>query len=159
MRLSRADVDLDEGLLAVRESKCRRLRLVPVHSTAAARLRDYASERDRLFPFADSFFVSKSGNALPYSTIRAAFRKLTIQLDWIGRGARPRMHDLRHTFASRVLLAWQSEPEGAEGRIDWLSRYLGHERVSDTYWYLSAVPGLFASAAARFEPPPERSAR
>ena len=32
-----------------------------------------------------------------------------------------------------------------------LSTYLGHVRVSDTYWYLSAIPELMAQAAARFE--------
>jgi integrase len=59
------------------------------------------------------------------------------------------LHDLRHTFACRVLKKWRLKEE----RIDWLSRYLGHERVSDTYWYFSAVPELFSATVRQFKCP------
>ena len=32
-----------------------------------------------------------------------------------------------------------------------LSTYVGHAQVTDTYWYLQAVPELMAVAAQRFE--------
>jgi integrase len=86
----------------------------------------------------------------------SAFRKLTLQLGWVANGRRPRLHDLRHTFACRVLLKWRFRRAGQEDRIDWLSRYLGHERVSDTYWYLSATPQLFAATAKRFKYPSQQ---
>jgi integrase len=81
------------------------------------------------------------------------FRKLTLRLGWVKNGKRPRLHDLRHSFACRVLFKWRCRKTGQEDRIDWLSHYLGHERVSDTYWYLSATPELFAAAVSRFKPP------
>jgi integrase/recombinase XerD len=49
-----------------------------------------------------------------------------------------------------VLLGWQKSPNGAVGRVAILSRYLGHARVTDTYWYLSALPELMAQAAKAF---------
>jgi hypothetical protein len=52
-----------------------------------------------------------------------------------------------------VLFKWRSRRAGGEDRLDWLSRYLGHERVSDTYWYLTATPGLLAATARQFKPP------
>ncbi|MGY4319237.1 tyrosine-type recombinase/integrase [Bradyrhizobium sp. JR3.5] len=44
--LERADVDLEEGLLTVRESKFGKSRFVPLHPTTRAALRSYAQRRD-----------------------------------------------------------------------------------------------------------------
>lgn len=150
-----SDVDLKEGVITVRESKRRASRLVPLHHTAIKALCDYAVRRDRRFPGADLFFVNRTGRRLSYSTIRCAFRDLTLRLGWVNGAKHPRLHDLRHTFACRVLLKWHRQRPGQEDRIDWLSRYLGHERVSNTYWYFSATPQLFAATARQFRHPPQ----
>lgn len=145
------DVDLKRGLVVVRESKWRHSRLIPVHPTAKVRLEKYAAKRHRRYPHACQFFVGSSGRNLPYSTVRSVFRDLTLKLGWCRDGAHPRLHDLRHTFACRVLQKWQRGRSRHEERIDWLSRYLGHENVSDTYWYLTATPELLATAMAGFK--------
>ena len=64
---------------------------------------------------------------------------------------RPRIHDLRHTFACQRLLRWYKDGVDLDQRIAALSTYLGHAKVSDTYWYLTGVPDLMAIAATRFE--------
>jgi integrase len=147
------DVDLKQGVITVRESKRRRSRLVPVHRTAKLHLHDYAARRDIRFPSATFFFVSQSGDRLPYTTVRTTFLCLTDALGWAKCAKRPHIYDLRHTFACRVLEKWQRRATGQEDRIDWLSRYLGHESVSETYWYLSATPGLFTATVSRFKYP------
>jgi integrase len=63
------------------------------------------------------------------------------------------LHDLRHSFACEVLRRWQRSKKGAVGRVAVLSRYLGHQRVTDTYWYLTATPELLSEAAKQFAPP------
>jgi len=155
LSLSLEDVDLKKGVIIVRESKWRRSRMVPFHRTARQRLVEYAAKRDHRFPNACHFFVNRSGQRLPYSTVRNAFHNLTVELGWCGAGKPPRLHDLRHTFACRVLQKWQRQPSGPEAKIDWLSRYLGHENLNDTYWYLSATPELLAAAITRFKHPPD----
>ena len=62
---------------------------------------------------------------------------------------RPRLHDVRHTFAVRTLLGWYRSGEDVQAKIPALSTYLGHREPGSTYWYLSAVPELLAYAAAR----------
>lgn len=62
---------------------------------------------------------------------------------------RPRIHDLRHSFAVRTLLEWQRRGVSVDAHIATLSTYLGHVAPSDTYWYLSASPELMAAAATR----------
>ena len=82
--------------------------------------------------------------------MQETFRQL-IDHAGIGAGAPspPRLHDLRHTFAVRTLLAWYRAPENVQSKIPSLSTYLGHREPSSTYWYLSAAPELLALAAAR----------
>ena len=149
LHLKPDDVDLTEGVLTVRESKYRKTRLVPLHATAIGPLQDYARRRQWLAPLATTFFASERGTPLAYRTVGGTFSRLR---QGIGVGGRrsPRLHDLRHAFTCRVLLRWQKSSKGAGGRVAVLSRYLGHARVTDTYWYLTALPELMAQAAKAF---------
>ena len=148
MRLKPNDVDWKESLLIIRESKFGKTRLVPLHPTALRPLRDYARRRQELFPLAEYFFVSEGGTRLAHSAVGETFNQLRKGIPYSRRP--PRLHDLRHTMASRVLQRWQSSPKGAANRILILSRFLGHSSVEDTYWYLTALPQLLAEAAQRF---------
>lgn len=154
LRLTRSDADLEHGILKVRETKFRKSRFVPVHPTAVRALQNYASARDRISPSGkcDRFFVSDRGQPMPYSTVRTVFRSLCGGLKIASRNRRqPRLHDLRHTFACRRVERWYDTGTNLEGLVAALSVYLGHAKVSDTYWYLTATPELLARAAARFE--------
>jgi integrase len=154
LRLTLPDVDLERGVLKIRETKFRKTRWVPPHPTAIAALETYAADRHRMIGKApaDHFFVSQAGRPLPYSTVRTVFRKLCRSLKIMGNGERqPRLHDMRHTFACRCIERWYTESVDLHHAVSALSVYLGHAKVSDTYWYLTATPGLMARAAARFE--------
>lgn len=143
------EVDLQKGLLLVRDSKFHQTRWVPLHPTALAPLLAYSRRRQRRFPFADHFFASERGSALAYSAVHSVFSRLRQGI--AHQGHPPRIHDLRHTHACRVLQRWQASRRGAYGRVLILSRYLGHHHVRDTYWYLHALPELMAGAGKRFE--------
>jgi integrase len=153
LRLRRDDVDVMSGVLAVRATKFRKSRLVPLHATAAEALRRYVAERDRLVanPRTTTFFVTDAGGSLHYSTVRRVFRNLRRALGWAGLVPCPRIHDLRHTFACRRLRDWYAEGLDVSARIGALATYLGHAHVTDTYWYLTGSPELLALAAERFE--------
>jgi integrase len=154
VRLKRKEADLDAGLLTVTASKFHKSRLVPLHPSTTEALTRYAKHRVRHHPAVDSqaFFLTQQGKALSEPTVRATFASLRRSLGWIGRDGRPpRIHDLRHTFAVRRLLLWYEEGADIDYKIAALSTYLGHVKVSDTYWYLSATPELMAVTSARFE--------
>lgn len=154
-RLQRGDVDLDAGMLTVRETKFCKSRLVPLHPTATRALGRYATERDTRPEVVVSsvFFHTDRSPVLLTDTVGRTFRRLRDRLGWTGQGRarRPRVHDLRHTFAVRRLLAWTAAGVDVESRILALSTYLGHAKPSETYWYLTATPELMAVTAGRFE--------
>ncbi len=154
LHLKKTDTNLDRRILTIRETKFRKTRLVPLHPTAVTELRNYAEVRERLTASCESdhFFVSDVGQQLPYSTVRNVFRRLCGELQITGTGSRrPRLHDLRHTFACRRVERWYDAGVNLDQAVTALSVYLGHAKVSDTYWYLTATPELLARAAMRFE--------
>lgn len=154
LALRRQDADLGRHVLRIKNTKFRKSRLVPIHSTVADHLRSFATCRDREpdARVSDWFFVGR-GKPLPYSTVRTTFRKLADQLEWQSNGTlpRPRIHDLRHTFAVRRILEWYRDGVDVEHALASLSTYMGHGKLTDTYWYLTASGALLGVAGKRFE--------
>ena len=152
IKLDRSDIDWDQGVLLIRESKFGKSRLVPLHPTTMQALAENARLRDELQrrPKDASFFVSLTRKRLSYAVVGQTFRQLVDNAD-VGTDAPspPRLHDLRHTFAIRTLLSWYRSDEDVQAKIPSLSTYLGHREPASTYWYLSAAPELLALAAAR----------
>ncbi|MBL0299791.1 MAG: tyrosine-type recombinase/integrase [Betaproteobacteria bacterium] len=166
LRLSEAvglrnmDVDLEHGMLTLRRTKFGKSRQVPMHQSCIEALRRYRSMRDLSGESAQdeaAFFVGTRGQrrGMPLSThgVERVFAGLREQLGWRNRGAHhaPRIHDLRHTMVVRRVMLWHSQGVDIDQAMLALSTYVGHVNVTNTYWYLSAVPELIALAAQRFE--------
>jgi site-specific recombinase XerD len=154
-----ADVNLQAQVLTIRQSKFGKSRLVPLHPSAVHALARYRTQRNlyvRARPQAP-FFVSTRGKLLGQPVgdrqIHRIFEQLRKQLGWVDRGTHgaPRVHDLRHAFAVRRLILWHEEGVDIDQRMLALSTYLGHAKVSNTYWYLSGVPELMSLIGLRFE--------
>lgn len=150
------DVDLQARLLTIRRAKLGKSRLVPLHRSTCRVLADYLERRKHHWAgrtVSSYLFVSNWGNRLDAGEIHRTFYALSRQIGLRGPtdSHGPRLHDLRHRFASMTLLRWYRAGEDAERRMPILSTYLGHVHVSDTFWYLSAWPQLMHEAMARLE--------
>lgn len=152
IKLDRGDIDWTEGVLHIRESKFGKSRLVPLADSVMSALREYDAARDALMPRPKdpSFFVSLTARRLIYACVQPTFGTL-VETTGVGADAphRPRLHELRHTFAVRALLHWYRTEDNVQAKIPSLSTYMGHREPACTYWYLSAAPELLALAAAR----------
>ena len=151
LRLKIGDFTAD-GLL-VRNTKFRKSRLVPLHPTTVAVLAGY---RGRWRAVADDdapFFVSPKEEALAYSTVYDTFRAILRRVDlWPDatvepRRSSPHLHDIRHTFAVRVLEDCPDARSAINRHMLALSTYMGHCSASSTYWYLHATPRLMTGIA------------
>ena len=155
LTLQRTDVDLRAGVLRV-IGKYGKVRLVPLHPTTTAMLVSYAAVRDRLCPnpHSTAFFITCTGRPVPDALARRTFWKLLDRASIhtpAGR-RRPRIHDLRHTFAVNTYLRWYRDGVDVHASAPILSTWLGHRCPSDTYWYLTAAPELLALVAQRLRP-------
>lgn len=155
LALERPDVDLDDGVITIREqvAKLERARLVPLHATTVEALKRYTRARERLCPKPRSraFFLSAAGGALDRSEVSRTLRKITTALGLRTATVHPRAHDLRHSFAVSTLIGWQRSGVQIDQRIAALSTYLGHVSPAETYWYLTATPELMQAAADRLD--------
>lgn len=150
LRLDRDDADLAEGILHIRRTKFRKDRLVPVHLSTLAALRDYARHRDAIFsaPDTPAFFLSSRGVRLSPTGLSAAFRTAR-SLAGLDQGKPLRPHDLRHRFAVKRLAIWHRDRADVRAMLPLLATYLGHGHYSDTAYYVTAGADLLAMAAER----------
>ena len=98
----------------------------------------------------ESVFSADDGRPLRYLEVYATFQKL-LKTALISPARRPRLHDLRHTFAVRAL---EASPEGRRqvGRhMLALATYMGHVNIDATYWYLETTPELLRDIATAGE--------
>jgi integrase len=153
INLDRDDVDLDQAIIAVRQSKFGKSRELVLHPSTVTALRDYAALRDRTRPATrtTAWFVSSSGTRLHYKNVHQRFHRLTRAIGLAPRSTtcRPRIHDLRHGFAVTTLVGWYRAGLDVQARLPLLSTYLGHVDPGGTYWYLSATPELMHLVAQR----------
>ncbi len=157
LALDRADVDLQNGILAIRETKFGKSRFVPIQDSTCAALARYAKRRDKLCsrPATEGFFVSERGKRLQSCTARRTFAEMSCAIGLrastgsrrIGRG--PRLQDFRHSFATRRLIKWYRAGLDVGREMPKLATYLGHVDVDHTYWYIEAVPELLQLATER----------
>jgi integrase len=161
INLRRGDVDLSAGIITVHHAKYGRSRLVPLQQSTTDALARYAASRDRLCPQprSDAFFISSRGTTLIPQVVGRTFHHLAVKTGLHSQTKRPRVHDLRHSFAVRVLVFWYRSGIDVEARMVALSTYLGHVNPVDTYWYLSASPELVELVAERLGDRPSGAER
>lgn len=154
-----ADVDLKDGTLTIRQTKFKKSRLLPLHLSTVEALARYRQLRSRQVPTTAEMplFVGtrgqRLGQPLGERQVHRVFLELRDHLDWVDRGCHggPRIHDLRHSFVVRRVMLWHEQGIDVDQAMLSLSTYLGHAKISNTYWYLTGVPELMALASNKFE--------
>jgi len=137
-----------EGLL-IHRTKFQKTRLVPLHDTALAALQSYLEQRLQMHSGGDHVFVGSKGQPLAYRAVYPVFGTLLKAAGVRGsQKHRPRLHELRHTFAVRALEAAPTGRQRAGQHMVALATYLGHANINATYWYLQSTAELLMDIAA-----------
>ncbi|MGH3117290.1 MAG: tyrosine-type recombinase/integrase [Gaiellales bacterium] len=157
LALDRPDVDLQNGILSIGQTKFGKSRFVPVEPSTRMALQAYAERRDTLCagPRSQAFLLSERGLRVQGGAARRMFATMSCTIGLrpsagrrrLGRG--PRLQDFRHTFATGRLVEWYRAGLDVERELPKLATYLGHVEVGLTYWYIEAVPELLALATER----------
>ena len=150
LKLRVADVDLNRGILTVRDGKFGKDRLVPPALPLVKRLRSYDATMDTR-PADAFFFPSHLGGPWSYPPVQALFQRLLLRcgIPHGGRGKGPRLHDLRHTFAVHALIRWYREGADINAKLPVLAAYLGHGSIVGTQYYLHLTAELFPEVMER----------
>jgi integrase len=149
------DLDTDRRVLLVRHAKFDQSRLVPLHPSTVTALTGYLNTRDHLqpVPASPALFTSTRRTRLLHSNIGLTFNRLTEAAGITARSpsCRPRIHDLRHSYAVATVLDWYRNGADVPAMLPRLSTVLGHTDPKHTYWYLETAPELMALAGQRLD--------
>lgn len=152
LRLTVGDVDLKSGVLLIRHSKNDRSRIVPMSRSLTEYLARYMEEmgmRDPLKPLFPTREGSHRSHGWPeYHVFKKRFAEAGVKTSY---GKTPRVHDLRHSAACHALLRAEQEGVSMLAFLPTLSKYLGHEYLSDTEKYLHVFAALQDSAMPKME--------
>ena len=154
LRLRLRDVDLEGRTLVIHDTKFFKSRVVPISASLSEAIGGYLNERLKATssPKAFLFLNHRSGR---YSTDKFAeiFHGflVTAEVRWTSEQHRPRVYDIRHTFAHRCVLRWYREGAELQAKLPLLATYMGHVSVLSTQQYLKATPESLREAGTRFE--------
>lgn len=156
LHLDLADVDLDAGILRIRETKFYKTRLVPTGRDLTLILAHYRDERDPQSPATPDapFLLSQRGQRISRAGAEGAFKQIReragVHRDDNAR-YQPRLHDIRHSFAVTRLVSWYREGADVQKLLPQLATYLGHVHIAATGHYLTMTPELLREASLRFQ--------
>jgi integrase/recombinase XerD len=146
VRLNLEDVDLEKGILHIRQTKNFKSRLVPVANSTRVALVAYRDMRSRLGldqNLQAPFFVNQRKVRCAHRTVDGTFRMLTRELGLMSAyGREPRLHDLRHTWATRCLARLYETGKDPNAMLPVLATYLGHMNIACTTVYLHPAEDL-----------------
>ena len=157
LRLTLGDIEDQDTVLRIRESKFHKSRLVPLSASTTCELQTYL--RSRRKSFADDpgtpLLCNRYGRHL-HRYSHPGFQAATNHLFELAGvrdegGRRPRIHDLRHSFAVQALLRWYREGADVQNSLPKLALYMGHVSIASSAYYLHWVPALQSLASHRFE--------
>jgi len=154
LNLNLADVNLETGVICIRETKFLKSRLIPISSSSVVALLQYRNQRIQYghsHSSNDPFFINVNGKRYQYEAIRIVFWDITKELGIkTPQGGRPRIHDFRHSFATRWLDEFYRLGKDPTAYLPILATYLGHANISNTQTYLHPSLELLQIAGQQF---------
>lgn len=147
------DVDINTGVLQIRDAKGGKDRQLPVSEPLRERLAGYHAKLAGQ-PGWEWFFPGATlGVPLTLGNVNHNFRRFLWQarIPHGGRGHGPRVHDLRHTAAVNNLRAWFARGENVDALLPVLQTYLGHSSIGDTAYYLHLTAESYPDITARVQ--------
>lgn len=156
VKLTLGDVDLQESVLTIRETKFFKSRRTPVTPSVMTALRAYLDERQKVGAPTETtaalFWHSQASRCYTSHAAGVLLMKV-LRLSGIkpARGKRgPRVHDLRHSMVSNRMLSWYQEGINPQSRLAHLATFLGHKDINSTLTYITVAPELLQLASGRF---------
>lgn len=143
LNLRMDNVNLRDGKIFIAESKGNRDRIIMLADDVLELCRKYDEQVQVYFPSRSYFFAKNAAAPCDYRWVGYIFRKVRNKLHIESRsGNLPRLYDLRHTFATHRLYMWMRDGKDLNAMMPYLSAYMGHTKLTETFYYIHLVPGM-----------------
>lgn len=148
------DVDFEERTLALWNTKFHKERIVPFSAEISAKLSAYLALRNERRPHdgREAPFFWWDASPCPKHLVTRHFRSILVRCGLRkSAGLGPRLHDLRHAFATHRLYKWYQDGKDPLNRLPWLTTYMGHVNIEKTQVYLTVTQTLLREGDRRFQ--------
>lgn len=148
-----SDVNPRDGTITIHHSKKDKDRLIPMSSSLAERCRNYSAQVHPYSVTEDYYFPGLNNKPMTRMNVYHNFRKFLWRagISHGGRGCGPRIHDLRHTFATHCLKKWVEQGKDLAAYLPVLKTYMGHDSFSETAYYLRLTVDVFPDIMQKVE--------
>lgn len=148
-----ADVDLDNCILTIRQSKKDNDRLVPMSDLLTNYCRDFSKKVHSHSSAEDYYFPGFDAKPLTRENLYGNFRTFLWHagISHGGVGYGPRIHDFRHTYAVHCLKKWTEEEKDLSVYLPVLKTYMGHYFFDETAYYLRLTADVFPNITLKLE--------
>jgi len=151
LKLTVGDVDLDEGILRIRQSKNKKDRFVPMSGRLAERCREYSRTMHESSSLDSYYLPGFQGGCYNKSSIYLRFRQYLWKAGISHSGNGPRIHDLRHAYCVHRLKKWVLDGQELSNFLPYLTAYLGHADFRGTEYYLRLTADLYPEIVSKME--------
>ena len=145
-KLKKEDVNLQDGTLLIRVSKGNKDRIVYLPDDLRLLLIQYSEHlKERYNDCSIWFFPAREmDNLLSVGLIDRRFNEAWNSTVYASACPdKPTVHSLRHTYVVKRMNMWMEQGIWLRSMLPYLSKYLGHKSVEDTFYYYHQVDTAF----------------
>jgi integrase/recombinase XerD len=155
LSLKNEDVNLIGKYVKIKDGKNHQERLLPISDSLVDVLYTFLWYKKQLILHEknDFFFTKTDGSKISSELVRKYFKRCLEKVKIYGddKLRRPRVHDLRHTFAVNALVRIVETGNDAYVALPILSKYLGHRSISSTNMYVKLTSQMFPEVVKNLE--------
>lgn len=134
------DINLEENYILIRKNKTHKERIVAMSDDIVQMLNEYLEYRLSIYPHSEYLFPNKNGNCHDRKWLSDNFREAWKCTKSAENSARVRVYDLRHRFATTLMMKMADEGKDLNNLIPYMSAYMGHAHFDETMYYIHLLP-------------------
>lgn len=134
------DINLEENYILIRKNKTHKERIVAMSDDIVQMLKKYLEYRLSIYPHSEYLFPNKNGNCHDRKWLSDNFREAWKCTKSAENSARVRVYDLRHRFATTLMMKMADEGKDLYNMIPYMSAYMGHAHFDETMYYIHLLP-------------------
>lgn len=149
------DVNLENGILYIYESKNNNTRYVPITEELSNKCKEYYNQVNNQYTTNENYFFFAKDSNIKITKSQARYHFMSIlksaNIPYLGKGKGPRVHDLRHTFAVHSFKQFVLAGDDLNVCMPILQTYMGHSAFDATEYYLKLTADMYPDIRKKLE--------
>ena len=132
-----SDINLNNQTIFIRKNKTHKERIIPISDDISEMIKDYMRKASLFEMNSPYLFSSPKFDCYKSTWLRTEFLKLWEEVKDPSNTARVRVYDLRHRFATTLMMKFIDE-----------GSYMGHSSFEETAYYIHLLPDRLKNSKA-----------